>query len=76
MPNHQMSPLEADVQASIASTEEERRAWRHKAAIERFWRGRGVPVDVRVIETEVDIGNGFKATLFTLESDLKLGVPA
>lgn len=52
MPNLSMSPLEADVQASIESTLQERIENACKEKIEAYWRARGVSVECRVINTE------------------------
>lgn len=75
MPNHQMSPLEADVQAAISASEEQLRAWKQKDRIERYWRRRGRLVKVNVVESVVTIG-GEPCTVFSLQSNIRLAVPA
>lgn len=75
MSNRQMSQLEACVQAAISANAEERRAWRCKDRIEKFWRGRGRIVRVRVIETVIDNPGAEPAILYQLESNMIGGLP-
>lgn len=76
MPNQRMSPLEADVQAAIEAPDDELRAWRRKDRIERYWRGRGRIVRVRVVEQDIALPGGETVTIFTLSSDMVNGMPA
>lgn len=74
MPNRQMSPLEADVQAAISASDEQLRAWKQKDRIERYWRRRGRIVSVKVVDTIITIG-GEPTPSFALQSNIRLAVP-